>query len=165
MNCKNCGKAVDASWNLCPGCGAKTERTLVTAPGAPRPLESATSLDKTAGETNQYAPITKPAILKHRSTWITVCSIILTLVALNSFGVFSGLTGQVNLDVPRVEQMIEDGIYDQSGFSVVATCPSPMAGKVGDTRSCAIEDENGDTYVVDVTIQNKNGDVIWVVRT
>lgn len=165
MICNTCGKSLESGWNVCPGCGAKTERTLLSAPGAPKPLDSQATLDQTAGETNYGAPLSKHEILKHRSTWITVGSIIAALIALNSLGVFSDVTGQVNLDVPRVEQMIEDGIYDQSGYSVIATCPSPMAGKVGDTRSCSVEDDSGDTYVVDVTIQNKNGDILWVVRS
>lgn len=165
MNCKNCGKPVDINWNLCPSCGATIQQTFLTAPGAPTPLKSQDHLDQTAAESNQYFPPSKTSILKQRSTWITVGSIAIALWALNSFGVFSGLTGQVNLDVAKVEQMIEDGIYDQSSYTVIATCPSPMAGKVGEMRSCSVEDESGDTYIVDVTIQNKNGDVLWVVRS
>jgi hypothetical protein len=39
-----------------------------------------------------------------------------------------------------------------------------MVGEVGETRTCSIEDEYGDTELVDVTIQNANGDVVWQVR-
>jgi hypothetical protein len=39
-----------------------------------------------------------------------------------------------------------------------------MAGQVGDTRTCSIEDDYGDTELVDVTIQNDQGDIVWQVR-
>ncbi len=85
------------------------------------------------------------------------------LVPLASCSTVAELTG-VTLDVSRVEEMIEDGVLEQGGFSVVATCPDPMVAKVGETRTCSIEDEYGDTELVDVTIQNSEGDVIWEVR-
>ena len=85
------------------------------------------------------------------------------LVPLASCSAVAELTG-VTLDVSRVETMIEDGVLEQGGFNVVATCPDPMVGEVGETRTCSIEDEYGDTELVDVTIQNSEGDVVWQVR-
>lgn len=82
---------------------------------------------------------------------------------LTSCSTVDQITG-VTLDVQRVEQMIEDGVLDQGGFSVTATCPDPMSGQVGDTRTCQIVDEYGETALVDVTIQNDNGDVVWEVQ-
>jgi hypothetical protein len=82
---------------------------------------------------------------------------------LTSCSTVDQITG-VDLDVDRVEQMIEDGILEQGDIYVTATCPDPMAGQVGDTRTCSIEDDYGDVELVDVTIQNDNGDVIWEVR-
>lgn len=70
----------------------------------------------------------------------------------------------VTLDVPRVESEIENGVLDQAGYSVTATCPNPLSGQVGDTRTCSIEDENGTVALVDVTIQNTNGDIVWKVQ-
>ncbi|CAN2190165.1 Domain of unknown function DUF4333 [Candidatus Nanopelagicaceae bacterium] len=83
--------------------------------------------------------------------------------ALTSCSTVDQITG-VDLDVSRVEQTIEDGILDQADIYVVATCPDPMAGQVGDTRTCSIEDDYGDTELVDVTIQNDQGDIVWEVR-
>jgi hypothetical protein len=85
------------------------------------------------------------------------------VVPLGSCSAVAELTG-VTLDVSRVEEMLEDGVLEQGGFSVVATCPDPMVGEVGETRTCSIEDEYGNTELVDVTIQNTEGDVVWEVR-
>ena len=87
----------------------------------------------------------------------------LAALFLTSCSTVDQITG-VTLDVSRVENMIEDGVLDQGGFSVTATCPDPMSGQVGDTRTCQIVDEYGETALVDVTIQNDNGDVVWEVQ-
>jgi hypothetical protein len=94
---------------------------------------------------------------------IKILSPLLLLVPLASCSAVAELSG-VTLDVSRVETMIEDGVLEQGGFYVVATCPDPMVGEVGETRTCTIEDEYGDTELVDVTIQNSEGDVVWEVR-
>ena len=88
---------------------------------------------------------------------------VLAAFFLTSCSTVDQITG-VTLDVSRVENMIEDGVLDQGGFSVTATCPDPMSGQVGDTRTCQIVDEYGDTALVDITIQNDNGDVVWEVQ-
>ena len=94
---------------------------------------------------------------------IKIISPLLLLVPLASCSAVAELSG-VTLDVSRVETMIEDGVLEQGGFDVVATCPDPLVGEVGDTRTCTIEDEYGDVEFVDVTIQNAEGDVVWQVR-
>lgn len=83
--------------------------------------------------------------------------------SLTSCSTVDQITG-VDLDVARVEQTIEEGVLDQADIYVTATCPDPMAGQVGDTRTCSIEDDYGDVELVDITIQNDNGDIIWQVR-
>jgi hypothetical protein len=82
---------------------------------------------------------------------------------LSSCSAVDAITG-VTLDVSRIESEIENGVLDQAGYSVTATCPDPMSGQVGDTRTCSIEDENGTVALVDVTIQNTNGDIVWKVQ-
>lgn len=163
MFCTSCGKALENGWLACPSCGTKTAIAAGPSAGAPRPLNTLGTLyEQTSPATNTDS--TDAGNRNRKPLWISIGSIILAIIALNSIGAFNGLTGQVTLDSGKVETEIESGIYDQSGFSVTATCPSPMAGKVGETRSCSVEDESGTTYVVDVTIQNKNADVLWVVR-
>lgn len=87
----------------------------------------------------------------------------LVAFALSGCAAVDSLTG-VTLDTGKVENMIEQGVLDQSDVSVTATCPDPISGQVGDTRTCSIEDEYGTTALVDVTIQNANGDVVWQVK-
>ena len=100
-----------------------------------------------------------------RSTSLLVFSVGALLIAgsLTSCSSVDQISG-VDLDVDRVEQTIEDGVLEQADIYVTATCPDPMAGQVGDTRTCSIEDDYGDVELVDVTIQNDNGDIIWEVR-
>ena len=100
-------------------------------------------------------------IAKNRLTKLLSYSMFALL--LTSCAAVDAITG-VTLDSPKVENMIETGVLDQSGFSVTATCPNPLSGNVGDTRTCSIEDENGTVALVDVTIQNSNGDIVWKVR-
>ena len=94
---------------------------------------------------------------------IKMLSPLFLLVPLASCSAVAELSG-VTLDVALVEENIEEGVLDQSGVSVVAICPDPLVGEVGDTRTCTIEDEYGDVEFVDVTIQNSEGDIVWQVR-
>lgn len=85
------------------------------------------------------------------------------VLLMSSCSAVDAITG-VTLDVSRVESEIENGVLDQAGYSVTAKCPDPMGGQVGDTRTCTIEDEYGTVALVDVTIQNSNGDIVWKVQ-
>lgn len=73
------------------------------------------------------------------------------------------LNGEVLLDVNRVENEIKDGIYDQSGIDVSVECPDPLSAEVGESRTCLIR-YSGLTELVDITVQNTDGYVIWEVR-
>ena len=98
----------------------------------------------------------------HTKALISSSAVVMALL-LSSCSTVDQITG-VTLDVARVETMIEDGVMEQGGFSVTATCPDPMTGQVGDTRTCQIVDEAGTTALVDITIQNDQGDVVWKVQ-
>ena len=74
------------------------------------------------------------------------------------------ISGDVILDSSLVEENIRDGVLEQSGFIIDVECPEPMSGQVGDTRQCLAQDEFGDSYLVDVTIQNREGYIIWQVQ-
>lgn len=76
----------------------------------------------------------------------------------------SFINGDVFLDSSVVEGNIRDEVLEQSGLIVEVECPDPMSGQVGDTRQCLAQDEFGDSYLVDVTIQNREGFVIWEIR-
>ena len=107
--------------------------------------------------------MTSQRFLNYSRIFLTVTACVVTSFALASCSSVDQITG-VNLDSNRVEKMIEDGVLEQGGFTVTATCPDPMYGQVGDTRTCSIVDDSGTTALVDVTIQNQNGDVVWNVR-
>ena len=100
---------------------------------------------------------------RNTALFVFTTGALLVAASLTSCSTVDQITG-VDLDVARVEQTIEDGVLDQADVYVTATCPDPMSGQVGDTRTCSIEDDYGDTELVDVTIQNDNGDIIWQVR-
>lgn len=70
----------------------------------------------------------------------------------------------MHIDSPAVEQSIESGIQDQSGFAVTADCPAGIPVDPGSTFQCVVETVNGTTAIADVTIQNSAGDVVWQVR-
>jgi hypothetical protein len=74
------------------------------------------------------------------------------------------VSGEVFLDSDLVEKTIEDGVLEQSGFYVVAECPDPMSGQVGDSRQCILTDELGSIYFVEVRIQNRDGFITWQVQ-
>ena len=102
--------------------------------------------------------------MKRRTSLLVVpFGTLLIASSLTSCSTVDQLTG-VTLDVSRVEQTIEEGVLKQADTSVTATCPDPLSGQVGDTRTCSIEDDYGNTNLVDVTIQNNNGDIVWQVR-
>jgi outer membrane murein-binding lipoprotein Lpp len=96
-----------------------------------------------------------------------VATSILLAGFLSSCGAVDQIVSQiseVNLDVAAVEAEIENGVLEQADIYVVATCPDPLSGQVGDVRTCSIEDDYGDTALVDVTIQNTDGDIVWEVQ-
>lgn len=71
--------------------------------------------------------------------------------------------GEVLLDPSKIEQNIKDGIEEQSGVTVDVECPDPMSAQVGDSRQCVARDDYGNSALVQVTVQNRDGYVIWKV--
>jgi hypothetical protein len=74
------------------------------------------------------------------------------------------ISGEVVLDSQVIEENIQDEVLKQSGLNVVVECPDPMSGQVGDSRQCLAEDDFGQTYLIDVTIQNRDGYIIWQIQ-
>lgn len=74
------------------------------------------------------------------------------------------VSGEVILDTQLLEQTIEEGVFDQTGLYAEVACPSMLSGEPGDVRQCTLEDEFGGLYFVDVTIQNREGEIVWEVR-
>jgi len=102
-------------------------------------------------------------MLISRKSTLQLISYSLFTLLLTSCAAVDSITG-VTLDSGKVETMIEDGVLVQSDISVTATCPDPLSGQVGDTRTCSIVDDYGTVALVDITIQNSNGDIVWEVQ-
>ncbi len=85
------------------------------------------------------------------------------LISLGGAGIIANTVG-VQMDVDRVEQNIESEILDQTGYSVTADCPSSVAVRPGSTFQCFVKASDGSGGIVDVTVQNSAGDIVWVVR-
>jgi hypothetical protein len=78
------------------------------------------------------------------------------------FGMIAGTdSGLVTLDSSKVETLLVDGLLEQAGETVTSWCPNPLAAKVGEVRQCQVTDSTGKTYLVDITIQNTQGDISW----
>jgi hypothetical protein len=112
------------------------------------------------------SPSVKKPFYQSKTFWIVAVLAIVAALNGQNLGQFVGgqLTGQVILNSSRVEDSIESGVKKQSGFAVTATCPSPMAAKVGETRQCTVTDDTGTVALVDVTVQSTAGDITWLVK-
>lgn len=73
------------------------------------------------------------------------------------------VSGEVTIDSKLVEKTIEEGVLEQAGFEVSVECPSPMSGQVGDVRQCVVTDEFGQKAFADITIQNRDGYITWMI--
>jgi|SRR5579883_425991 ribosomal protein L40E len=82
-----------------------------------------------------------------------------------SFAVEASLPGIIGvpIDSARAESVIESGILSQTGFSVSVQCPSHVIAKPGNSFQC-IASGAGLRAIVNVQVQNSNGDIIWQVQ-
>ena len=99
------------------------------------------------------------------SRYVVVCFLLGATLSLSGCATAASLIkGDVILDTSIVEENIKNEVLSQSGLLIDVECPDPMTGQVGDTRQCLAQDEFGDSYLVDVTIQNREGFVVWEIR-
>lgn len=154
MHCPHCGTD-SAEGKFCPECGGS-----LTLPNhaRPDPLFGKKSANRFWFDWS-----------KSRKATFVIVMALSVIAALNGqnlvqFLVGVATNGQVTLNASKVESSIESGIQDQLGEVVTATCPSPLAGRVGETRQCTLVDSVNSTYIVDITIQNSNGDITWKVQ-
>jgi hypothetical protein len=95
---------------------------------------------------------------------VGACLLASTLLLTGCSTASSLLGGEVILNPKTIEENIKDEVLSQSGINVVVECPDPMSGQVGDSRQCLAEDDFGQTYLIDVTIQNRDGYVVWQIQ-
>ena len=96
--------------------------------------------------------------------FLTLAAAMLTVSIGGCSNATAVINGDVILDPGLIETEIETGVLNQIGVSVIADCPDPMSGKVGDVRQCVIEDDFGSVAIVNVTIQNADGYIVWEVQ-
>jgi hypothetical protein len=78
----------------------------------------------------------------------------------------AGLVGNtvgVALDVPAIEAEIRDGLQEQVGVSASVDCPSTVSPKPGSSFQCIVVG-GGERAIVNVTVQNTGGDIVWQVQ-
>jgi hypothetical protein len=154
MHCTNCGSEI-TGLKFCGQCGTAAPTSIPEFELRAVPAEKKSNKFWTSWSTN-------------RRTFFVIWMALILLAGLNGQNVFSFLgglvSGEVTLDTAKVEGVIESGILDQSGEAVTASCPNLMSGKVGDIRKCTVVDSTGATYVVDITIQSRQGDILWQVE-
>jgi hypothetical protein len=99
-------------------------------------------------------------------SWVgyAIGSLVVILIAIALIANATGkniVTGELNLDVARVEKAISDSF---SPLAVTVSCPHPMSGKPGDSRNCLVTAQDGSTVLEVVTIENNNGDVTFIPK-
>lgn len=162
MYCNKCGTELPVDSAFCQKCGQRQNG------GSAEQVYDFKSSNASSAEPNKGDKGFWSSWSSGRRAWFVVVMVLIALAGLNGQNIFTyvtGLaTGQVYLDSGRVESTIETGVYDQVGETVTASCPNPLAGRVGETRQCTVVDSLGATYFVDITVQSTNGDITWKVQ-
>lgn len=70
----------------------------------------------------------------------------------------------VPLDVALLETSISTEIENQAGVTVDVECPDGVSARPDETFSCTATATDGSVLLIDVTVQNTRGDVLWEVR-
>lgn len=87
---------------------------------------------------------------------ISLATFIATLALIPSFGVV--------VDSPLVERSIERAILRQTGESVDVQCAGFLLVTPGDDFQCSGTTDDGSDFIIDITLQNDSGDIVWEVR-
>lgn len=74
-------------------------------------------------------------------------------------------TAGTALNSALIEQQIASGISEQLGIESTVICPDAMVGSEGTTFECQATDTNGDSVIVDITVVDSLGDIIWEIRS
>lgn len=67
------------------------------------------------------------------------------------------------LDIRVIESSIRDGIQEQLGIVVSVECPPAPSAEPGSTFTCVATGSSGTNSLVDVTVQDRTGYVVWRV--
>jgi hypothetical protein len=101
----------------------------------------------------------------------TITALILSVIAIPATIVMTIVSiallasaGGTSLDRLLVEQQITAGIMEQLDIEATVVCPEIMTGTMGTSFECVATDFNGDQVIVDVTIEDDQGNVTWEIR-
>lgn len=73
--------------------------------------------------------------------------------------------GTSGLDMDKIEEEITDGIETQTDATVESIdCPESRDIEEGDTFTCDVELDTGETVIVDVEQSDADGNIVWNVR-
>lgn len=90
-------------------------------------------------------------------------------IVLGSLGVALAISANtaaaqiVRYDRSTLEESIETGA-DKQGVELDAECPESISADPGESFQCAATLEDGSTLVIDVQLQNRDGEVVWSLR-
>lgn len=76
---------------------------------------------------------------------------------------FVGCNSTPVLDNDRLQQVIEQGLLNQTGVSATVSCPDNRPIQPGDTFVCTAQTEDGSNLQITVVQQDNVGNVNWNV--
>ncbi len=82
-----------------------------------------------------------------------------------ALGLAAFSVGTSGLDMEKIEKEITDGIETQTDATVESIdCPESRDIEEGDTFTCDVELDTGETVLVDVEQSDGDGNIVWNVR-
>ncbi len=72
--------------------------------------------------------------------------------------------GMSEVDIPVVEEDITSGVKEQLDSTVTVDCPDQVDWKTGESFTCDVEDENGETREAVVKMLDDDGNVEWTLE-
>jgi hypothetical protein len=76
---------------------------------------------------------------------------------------FVGCNSAPVLDNDRLQQVIQQGLLNQTGVSATVSCPDNRPIQPGDTFVCTAQTEDGSNLQITVVQQDNVGNVNWSV--
>lgn len=163
MLCPQCKNVIPEGRTACLACG--------------KSLNAGASLAPTPMAPPVYTPGAQPSPMQEHSTRVTrnwLLGILGGLLLLFIIGwlafVMPALQGSpalpvsgktVKLDPSQIQSQIQAGILNQGGGRTTVECPTKMEGSQGTKWQCVATEATGTKILVDVTLQNDLGEIVW----
>ncbi len=92
---------------------------------------------------------------------LRVCAGLAAAVAALPACSFSASVGGDDLDTDRAEQVIAEGILEQTDTEVTVQCPDDVPIEQDNTFDCTARDSDGTESTVEVTQTDDEGNIQW----